>query len=66
MPETHTSTFCVSADAISLKYMHLYVFITRKLHYIKFIVDMLSLISILFIPHISYEIIRLYNQVTIL
>jgi hypothetical protein len=42
--------------------MHLCIFITRKLHDIKFIVDRLSLISMLFIPCISYVLIPLYNQ----
>jgi len=43
--------------------MLLYIFITGKLHYIKFDIARLSLISMLFVPCISYEIIRLYNQV---
>ena len=46
--------------------MHIYVFITRNLHDFKFNVAMQSMISVLFIPCFSYEIIRLYNQVTIL
>ena len=57
MPETHRSNFYASTSAISLKniYIYIYIFITRKLHDIKFTVAWLSLISFLFIPCVSDE-----------